>query len=117
MNTAALRNLAHGWREEADLYRRRGLDPQAQMAESYAAELEERLREWELELLTLDEATGESDYSYSALQKKLASGEIPNAGAKGSPRIRRCDLPLKGGRSRQLKIVDGPDLAGQILNS
>ncbi len=42
------------------------------MAESYADELEEALREAELEALTLEAAASESGYSYSAIQKMVA---------------------------------------------
>jgi hypothetical protein len=70
--------------------------------------LERGVREWELEALTLEEAVKESGYTYSALQKKVG-GEIENVGSKGSPRIRRQDLPMKGGRGGE------PDLAGAIL--
>ncbi len=113
MNLDRLRALAARWREEAELYRRRSLESQAGMAESFAADLETALREWNLEALSLDAAADESDYSYSALQKKVASGEIPNAGNKGSPRIRRCDLPRKAGR-RSVEL-GGPDLANERM--
>lgn len=113
MNFDPLRDLAETWREEAALFRQRGLDGHARVAESYAADLEERLRQWRLEALTLEEATAESGYSYSALQKRVASGDLPNAGEKGSPRIRRCDLPQKGG-SPCLE-ADEPDISGEIL--
>lgn len=49
------------------------------------------------EELTLQESVEESGYSYSTLQRKVASGEIPNAGTKGAPRIKRKHLPRKAG--------------------
>jgi hypothetical protein len=94
----AVASLIAAWREEAALYRRRGLVEVADLAESFASDLAARVREWELEALTLEEAVNESGYSYSALQKKLASGELENVGSKGSPRVRRGELPKKGGR-------------------
>jgi hypothetical protein len=63
--------------------------------EACAAQLESAAREHALEALTLDEARNESGYSYSALQKMVASGELENVGNKGSPRVRRGDLPRK----------------------
>ena len=84
--------LAESWREEAALFRRRGLTQAADLAESYAAELEAVLREYRLAALTLKEAATETGLKYDTIQGKVASGEIPNVGRRGSPRVRRCDL-------------------------
>ncbi len=56
--------------------------------ETCAEELEEHARAWENEPLTLDKAAGESGYSYSSLQQKVASGALPNLGEKGKPLVR-----------------------------
>ena len=69
-----MQSLAEKWRQEGVLYRRRGLTREAEMAESFATEQEATVREMELEALTLDEAVRESGYSYSSIQRKLASG-------------------------------------------
>lgn len=115
MDLSGLEELAAEWREEAELYRSRGQEPQASMAESYAADLEERLREWWLETLTLQEAADEAGLSYSAVQKKVARGDLRNAGREGSPRVRRCDLFGEEERPR-LETEEGePDVAGEIL--
>jgi len=84
--------LAESWREEAALFRRRGLTQAADLAESYAAELDTVLREYRLARLTLKEAATETGLKYDTIQGKVASGEIPNVGRRGSPRVRRCDL-------------------------
>ena len=84
--------LAQSWREEAALFRRRGLNQAADVAESYAAELDAFVREYRLATLTLTEAATETGLKYDTIQGKVASGEIPNAGRPGSPRVRRCDL-------------------------
>jgi len=49
--------------------------------------------------LTLTTASTLSGYSVDHLSRLLRDGTIPNAGRKGSPRIRRADLPIrpKGG--------------------
>jgi len=85
-------DLSARWRNEADLNRRRGLTREADFAESFAAELEATVREYSLTALTLTEAATESGLRYDTVQGKVASGEIPNAGRRGSPRVRRCDL-------------------------
>ena len=80
------------WRDEAALLRRRGLNQAADLLESCAADLEGDVREYKLTALTLTEAAAESGLRYDTIQGKVASGEIPNAGRHGSPRVRRCDL-------------------------
>lgn len=87
----ALTDQVASWREEADLLRRRGAPRQADVLESAAEDLEDRLREWRLEALSLEQAARESGLAYDTVQRKVGS-ELPNAGEKGSPRVRRCDL-------------------------
>ena len=72
-----------------------GAPGHAEAIENCAAQIEAHIRERALEALSLEEAVAESGYSYSSIQKKLASGELPNVGNKGSPRVRRSDLPKK----------------------
>ena len=91
MNAAGLSDLAARWRDDADRFRRLGQEAPAAMAKAYANELEERLRAWQLEALTLEEAAEESGFAYSTLQQKVSAGEIPNAGERGRPRVRRRD--------------------------
>ena len=114
MNIGALEALTREWREQAEMLRHRGADAQARALESCAEDHEERLRSWYLESLTLHDAAEESGIAYSTLQQKVATGDLPNSGEKGSPRILRCDLPSRGGRSTQTK--GEPDLAGEILS-
>ena len=85
-------DLSAQWRDEAALYRRRGLHQAADLTESYAADLEACVREYKLATLTLTEAAAETGLKYDTIQGKVASGEIPNAGRPGSPRVRRRDL-------------------------
>ena len=61
------------------------------------AEIEQFLSEKDEELLTLSQAEQQSGYSYEHLRKLVASGVVPNHGRKGSPRIRRSELPRKSG--------------------
>ena len=114
MNIADLRAIAVEWREEAERYRRRGQEHLALFEESLACDLEERLNAWYFEKLTLHEAAEESGVAYSTIQQKVASGELPNAAEKGSPRIQRCHLPSRGGGSPPL--TGEPDIAAKILS-
>ena len=84
--------LSARWRDEAALDRRRGRNEAADVTESFAADLEATVREYRLATLTLTEAATETGLKYDTIQGKVASGEIPNAGRRGSPRVRRCDL-------------------------
>lgn len=118
MNIEPLLSLAERWREEASLYRRRGRKEDAAVAESYADELEHALRAWCLETLSLEEAAHEAGTSYEAMQKRVARGQVPNAGESGRPRVRRCDLH-GGPRSpaEPLRLETGePDIAEEILS-
>lgn len=112
-------DLVKRWREEAMLYRRRGLEAEARLAGSYADELEAYWRDhYPMELLTLRRAAREIGLSYDRMQKLVAKGTIPNAGRKHRPRVRRCNL-LNGTRSRAPELengsASGPDLAGDEL--
>lgn len=113
MNADAFEALAARWREEAELFRRRGLTDAATMADSYADELADTVRTWSLEALTLADAVAESGLAYSTLQQRIAAGTLPNAGTKGAPRIRRRDLPRRG--TVQRPPPDGPDVAAEVL--
>ncbi|MCH7717259.1 MAG: hypothetical protein IH876_14080, partial [Gemmatimonadetes bacterium] len=107
--------LTAQWHDKAGTLRECGAEGHAVLLEWCVDELEAFLREHALESLTLNEATQESGYSYSALQKKVASGELPNMGTKNCPRVRRGDLPRKAGRLPRRPTDAEPDLAGTIL--
>jgi len=115
MKTPPSQSLPARWRREAERFQDLGADAQARTLEWCARELEQAQREWELEALTLADAAKESEYSYSALQKHVASGTLENVGEEGSPRIRRCDLPRKPAKSRPGLSCPEPDLAGEAL--
>jgi hypothetical protein len=70
--------------------------------------------EGEAEILTLAEAAQESGYSGDHLRHLIADGTLDNAGRKGSPRIRRGDLPVKPGHRHQ-GPTDAEDVAREII--
>ena len=116
LNFTPLKAIANEWREEAAQLARRGYEQEAHAAESYAAELEKRLREWELEELTLEQAAGELGVAYDTVQRRVASGLLHNAGRKGAPRVRRCELYGDRSSNPQLVTENGePDLASEVL--
>ena len=107
-------DLSTEWRALALQLRDLGVEDHARTLEWCSDRLEEDATSWESEALTLDEATKESGYSYSSLQQKVASEEIPNVGEIGKPRVRRMDLPRKA-PSRSHKEEGEPDIAEEIL--
>ena len=107
--------LLEQWRSKAKDLRRYGAAEAAATLETCALELEEEWRIWQTEPLTLEEASEECGYSYSALQKRVAAGEIPNAGDKGNPRVQRGHLPWKAAPKRPKLESGEPDLAAEIL--
>lgn len=112
VNTRKLDSLAGRWRDEAERFRQLGQEAAARMSEAHADELDRAARAWADEALTLDDAAAESGYSVSRLQHLVADGDLPNAGEKGSPAIRRADLPRRPGHVRPRRDDGAPDLAG-----
>jgi hypothetical protein len=92
--------LAAVWRERATLLRQHGALASATTLETVAAELEASLRAAADTALTLTDAARESGFSADHIRHLVSSGAIPNAGRKGSPRIRRQDIPVKPGTRR-----------------
>jgi hypothetical protein len=105
-------SLAVRWRAEAERLRRYGADAQGKTLEACAAELESLAREVGERAVTLREAQELSGFSYSALEKMVRRGRLPNAGTKRRPRLRVADLPRKAGAP---PIEAGPDLADRVL--
>jgi hypothetical protein len=83
------------WREDAEILARNRAEHVAAVCRDHADALEMALRDAGGELLTLSQGARESGYSPDRLRHLIAEGTIPNAGRKGSPRIRRADLPRK----------------------
>lgn len=89
------RDLATRWREDAERLAAYGDDRVAGVIRRLAGDLEAALRDVDDEPLTLAQAARESGYSPDRLRHMVAAGQVPNAGRKGSPRLRRGDLPKK----------------------
>lgn len=99
------------WRSRAANLAAWGATDAARIWEIAARELEEYELEHALESLTVTQAAAESGYSVEHIGRLVAEGRIENAGKKGSPRIRRCDLPKKPQKSAHTD----PDLVGRTL--
>jgi hypothetical protein len=105
--------LASRWRSEAIVARKIGAESQAALLEQCASELEAEAQAEALRTVTLTEAVELSGYTYSALEKAVRRGAIPNAGEKHRPLIRVGDLPRKP--RRWLKGGNAPALAERVL--
>lgn len=98
--TVPLLQVAREWREEAARIRHRYTDDRlARLCEVHAEELEMALQQEATRAVTLEEAAQVSGYSRSHLRRMMDSGEIPNVGGPGAPRVRVGDLPIKAGRA------------------
>lgn len=106
--------LAVKWREDADVLSRYAPEL-ARIALAHADELDAALRAMDDDALDLATAARESGYSADRIRHLVASGEIPNAGRKGAPRVRRADLPRKP-RAKAAGGFDAADAARSMLS-
>ena len=83
------------WRARAEQLAAWGAPAVAAVWLAAAAELDVYYVHAAMEELTLKRAAMESGYSEAHLARLVADGTLENAGKKGSPRIRRGDLPRK----------------------
>jgi hypothetical protein len=111
--------LAEHWRDEAARLEHYGAGAIAAALEACAAELDAAEREYLFETLTLEEAAEESGLSYDTIGRKVRTGELPNAGEKGRPRVRRCDLLPNVERPALRSVTDSgePDVAAEVLRA
>ncbi len=104
------------WIGESKVLRRRGCVTAADSLLELARELSEKLQEWLDELLTLREASDWSGLAYGTLEARVRAGTLPNAGRKGSPRIRRRDLPIAASTGTDtFTLVDDVDDLDELL--
>lgn len=110
--------LAARWRTDANKIRRYGAEVQATALEACAADLEHAAWENAVEELTLKQAALEVGVTSDTIGRWIRDGEVPNAGEKNRPRVRRCDLHQKICPSFPLPKTDHgePDLVTQLLH-
>ena len=102
--SASLRpaDLLQLWQQRADFLHQYGDPNSARIWRTAAVELERALEAFGAETLTVDEAAKVTGYTPDYIRKQIAAGDLPNAGRKNAPRVRRGDLKAKpqGGRGR-----------------
>ena len=87
--------LVATWRDEAQLYRRRGREDLALFLESLIEEVVCLFEHYDDASMTLAQASAEGGYSPSHLGRLVRDGDVPNAGRPNAPRIARRHLPSK----------------------
>ncbi len=96
MTATAMRcQLISRWRDEADLFRRRGLSQSADLVDSLADDLIDWLGAAGAEQVGLQRAAQLSGYSTRSLRRMVAEGKLTNIGSRGKPRFCVSDLPRK----------------------
>ena len=111
-----LAELMRKWEHDASTLEEYSDARGAEVCRLHIAELREAIRAEEEQPLTVSQAAAESGLSADYLRHKVADGDIPNAGQKGAPRIRRRDLPRK--RRGRLAVGVSPErVAADILGS
>jgi hypothetical protein len=94
--------LSRAWKAEAEQLRERyGLEHLARLCERHLRELQEALRREAETVPTLEQAAAYSGYSTSHLRALQATGQLTQAGRKGSPRFLRGEL-----RRRPIPVQD-----------
>lgn len=103
----ALERAIYAVRTKADELRADfGDEARARALEWAASQVEHALRDRADEELTLAEASLRSGYSQDHLARLVREGRIPNAGRRGSPRIRAGDLPVRPASPHEIVVSD-----------
>lgn len=112
MDLSPLRELPERWQEEAERYEADGVLGHAALLHRVADELGETLDRWWLEELTIEEAAKERGLAYDTIQRRVASGDLPNVGRKHRPRVLRADLYRRGTTAGDERMRD---IAAELL--
>ena len=105
------------WQQRREVFDESGVELGVRLCDLVLSDLATLERAAADEVLTLDEAARASGYSADHLRHLVSAGDVPNAGRKHAPRVRRADLPerRKGKqRSRYDVEADARAIAGKI---
>lgn len=92
---SAVAALPDRWRAKAQDFAAFGANAQATTCTLLADELEAALQVQDVATVTLAEASRIGGYSTEHLARLVRSGQLPNAGRKGAPRLHRRDVPTR----------------------
>ena len=99
------RTLADVRSKAAELRDSFGDEARARAIEWATAQFERALEDHADEKLTLAQASARSGYSQDHLARLIREGRLPNAGRRGSPRIRAGDLPVRPASRHQITEI------------
>ena len=99
------RTLADVRSKAAELRDSFGDEARARAIEWAAAQFERAVENGADEKLTLAQASARSGYSQDHLARLIREGRLPNAGRRGSPRIRAGDLPVRPASRHQITEI------------
>ena len=95
----ALAKLTAKWAARRDEWKALGVAVNgAALADQVIADLRE-IQASDADIVTLAEAHALGGYSVDHLQRLVSNGKIENMGRRGSPRIRRSDVPIRPGHT------------------
>lgn len=96
------RTIAEIRAKAVELRERFGDDARARAIEWAAEQFERAVANGADERLTLAQVSARSGYSQDHLARLIREGRLPNAGRRGSPRIRAGDLPVRPASRHQI---------------
>ena len=117
MSTSPFKRLADEFRRDAETLHRWGADAEARAAATAADRIEAAATQWQLEGLTLDQASAESGFSESNLRRLVRDGRLENIGDGRRLKVRRGDLPRKASGDLRNLANGEPDLAARVLHA
>lgn len=93
-----LASIREALEQRFDLFDENGCTEAAATCRRDLAIAESESRRWWLEELTRGQAAAELGCSADTIDRRLRDGLLPNAGKRGSPRVRRADLWARIGK-------------------
>lgn len=119
---AIIGRLTTTWRSRASMFDRHGAIEAARAYTIVAQELEDSLREFLDQELTLTEAAAASGCSVDTIGRMIREGRVENVGRKHAPRVRRSDLlhkrrPLRDSTDSTTLVPNKAAIARAIVST
>ena len=105
MNDSLERAISDVRSKAVELRESFGDEARARAIEWAATQFQRALEDCGDERLTLAQASARSGYSQDHLARLIREGRLPNAGRRGSPRIRAGDLPVRPASRHQITDI------------
>jgi hypothetical protein len=112
--TEEIEGFLKGWRSLATTLRTEFDERGAAVIERRAHELENWIAAKSEDAVSVADASDATGYSPDHIRRQLSSGNLPNVGEPGRPRIRRGDLRPKRGRKLAASAAESYDVAADV---